>query len=268
MYSLMVECAESEGELLSAELWDAGATGIQEEPLPGERCRLRAWFDAADGLEQRFAAHGAHLAEEPEVDWEAACRQAWQPFTLGERLYLAPEWDESRTPRGRLRLIIHPGQALGTGAHPATQLALLALEAELRRGDTVLDVGTGSGILTAAALLLGARCAHGCDIDEASVSVARTNLLADAVPGHVFAGSTRAVRSKAVDVVVANINAVTHEMLAGEYARLARRAVIVTGFPDPHMERVARALSSHGFTLAEPRRDGEWVALSGTVHSK
>jgi ribosomal protein L11 methyltransferase len=267
MYSLSLECADAESELLSAELWDAGATGIHEEPLPGARCRLRAWFDQPDGLETTFAAHHPHLELEPDVDWEAACRQAWQPFPLGQRLYLAPEWDESRTPAGRLRLTIHPGQALGTGAHPATQLALESLEAEVRPGDAVLDVGTGSGILTAAALLLGARFAHGCDIDEASVIVARANLLADAVAGHVFVGSTRAVRSKSVDLVVANINATTHEMLAGEYARLARRGAILTGFPEPHRERVEAALTRHGLTVAAIRRQGEWVALSATLRA-
>lgn len=261
MYSLFLQCPEQEAELLSAELWEEGATGIQEDPLPGARCQLRAWFEDPTGLVQRFASFQPRLESEPDIDWEAACRQAWQPFNLGRRLYLAPEWDENPTPRGRLRLTIHPGQALGSGAHPATQLCLEALESRLRAADTVLDVGTGSGILASAAVLLGARRAIGCDIDFHSVSVARSNLFHDAVPPLLFAGSTRAVRSGSIDVLVANINAVTHETLAREYARVCRRALILSGFPDRHAARVSAALDGSGFSTLDTLSRQEWICL-------
>jgi len=261
MFSLYLQCSESEAELLSSELWDEGATGIQEETLPGARCQLRAWFEDPAGLLQRFSTYHPKIESEPEVDWEAATRQAWQPFEIGRRLYLAPEWDEDPTPRGRLRLTIHPGEALGTGAHPATQLCLEALERHLRPGETVLDVGTGSGILTAAAHLLGAGHAFGCDIEAEPVVIARRNLLADSLPPHVFTGSTRAVRSQAVDVVVANINAVTHQTLAAEYARIARKRLVLSGFPDRHAARVVEALYSCRFVVKETLMQGEWVAL-------
>lgn len=261
MYSLYLECPEQEAELLSAELWDEGASGIQEDPLPGSRCLLRAWFDDPTGLLQRFATFHPRLESEPDIDWEAACRQAWQPFNLGSRLYLAPEWDENPTPRGRLRLTIHPGQALGSGAHPATQLCLEALESHLRPADTVLDVGTGSGILASAAVLLGARRAIGCDIDFHSVAIARSNLFHDAVPPLLFAGSTRAVRTSSIDILVANINAVTHETLAAEYARLTRRTLILSGFPDRHAARVSRSLAAAGFTVRATLARQEWICL-------
>lgn len=261
MYSLFLECPEQEAELLSAELWEEGATGIQEDPLPGARCQLRAWFEDPTGLLARFAPFQPRLESEPEIDWEAACRQAWQPFNLGRRLYLAPEWDENPTPRGRLRLTIHPGQALGSGAHPATQLCLEALETSLRGGDTVLDVGTGSGILASAAVLLGARRAIGCDIDYHSVAIARSNLFHDSVPPLLFAGSTRAVRSASIDIAVANINAVTHETLAREYARVCRRRLVLSGFPDRHTPRVAAALKDCGFSVADTLTRQEWNCL-------
>lgn len=261
MFSLYLQCPESDAELLSSELWDEGATGIQEDALPGARCQLRAWFSDPTGLLQRFSTYHPRLESEPEVDWEAATRQAWQPFELGRRLYLAPEWDEDPTPRGRTRLTIHPGEALGTGAHPATQLCLEALERHLRPADSVLDLGTGSGILTAAACLLGARHAAGCDIEFHSVSIARKNLLADSLPPHVFTGSTRAIASRSVDLLVANINAVTHQTLAAEYARVTRRAMILSGFPDRHAERVIEALYTCRWVVKETFTKSEWVAL-------
>ena len=261
MYSLYLDCTETECELLSAELWEEGASGIQEETVDAAHRRLRAWFEDPSGLLQRFSPYQPRLEAEPEVDWELASRQAWQPFEVGRRFYLAPEWDESRTPAGRLRLTIHPGLALGTGAHPATQLCLEALETHLRPGDSVLDVGTGSGILLSAVSLLGAGHTAGCDIELESVSVAHCNLLADSLPPHVFAGSTRAVRPQCVDLLVANINAITHEALAAEYARISRRDLILSGFPDRHSPRVAAALAARGFQPKASLTSQEWACL-------
>ena len=103
MVSLSLECHEEETELLSAELWEHGATGIQEEDLPGGRVRLRAWFDSSDNLSTHFSAFTPLVRQEEIVDWEEVTRQAWQPVEVGARFYLAPEWDESDTPAGRVR---------------------------------------------------------------------------------------------------------------------------------------------------------------------
>ena len=261
MYSLFVECTDSEVEMLSADLWEEGATGIQEDSLPAARCQLRAWFEDPAGLLQRFEHYQPRVEADPEIDWETAARQAWQPFSVGKRLYLAPEWDEGPTPRGRIRLTIHPGEALGTGAHPATQLCLEALETHLRPCDYVLDLGTGSGILTAAACNLGARHAFGCDMDLHSVHIAHRNLRADGLPPHLFAGSTRAIRTHSIDVVVANINAITHQTLAAEYARISRRLLILSGFPDRNCTKVAEALQPFGYRVLDTLTRNEWICL-------
>jgi ribosomal protein L11 methyltransferase len=261
MVSLQFECEEEQAEGLSAELWSQGAHGIQEDPLPGGRCRLRAWFDHPEGLLSAFAEHQPELKQEPEVDWEAVSRQAWQPFEVGERLYLAPEWDESCAPAGRVRLTIHPGLALGTGAHAATQLCLEAMERHLQPGDRLLDVGTGSGILLAGAHALGTQFAAGSDIDVDSVQIARENLARDAVPTRLFAGSVRALRDASFDAVVANINAATHRALAGEYARVARRLLILSGFHEDHSAGVAATLGVHGFECVDTLTREQWGCL-------
>jgi len=261
MFSLVLTCAEDEAERLSAELWERGAAGIEEIALPGSRCHLRAYFDSAEGLADAFSSFERRIEPVPDVDWEAVSRQAWPAFPLGRRLYLAPEWDESATPAGRLRLAVHPGQALGTGAHPATQLCLEALDAQLKPGWTMLDVGAGSGILASAALLLGARLAVGCDIDLEALRIARRNLTADGLPAELFCGSARAVRPGAFDLVAANINAATHESLAGEYARLAPRRLVLGGFGNREAAALEALLARHGFRPAAVYGNDQWRCL-------
>jgi ribosomal protein L11 methyltransferase len=261
VFVLELECAESDVERISADLFEAGSIGIQEERQPGAGTLLRSWFEEPGDLLDRFRAWKPRLAEEAEHDWEAEAKAAWPAFEVGTQLFLAPEWDESETPRGRVRLTIHPGLALGTGAHPCTQLCIEALERHLTAGDSVLDVGAGSGILMSAALALGASRAAGCDIEPDSVAVARSNLLADGLAPDVFLGSIRAVRHGAFDAAVANINAIVHLSLAAEYARVAPGKLILSGFPDADAEPVTQALLPRGFRLVDRLSDGPWVCL-------
>ena len=119
--------------------------------------------------------------------------------------------------------------ACGTGRHPATQLALEAIEEHVRPGDSVVDIGTGSGILAAAAVLVGAGIVIGCDVDPDAVRIARERL---SIP--LFIGSADAIRSRWADVIVANIDSATIEQLRRELARIRKpdSKLILTGFPE------------------------------------
>ncbi len=260
MFRLTLTCAESERELLEAELWERGTSGVAEEELAGGGWLLKAFFDQrsdAAGLERFHPA----WEREPDTDWEALARACWPPLIVGERFYLAPAWRDDPTPEGRLRLEVHPGMACGTGYHPATQLCLEAMESELRPGGTVLDVGTGSGILAEGARLLGAGRVAACDIDPAAVGIARANL-GTASGVLLFAGSVRSVRAGAADLVVANINAVTAASLAAEFRRVLKPggAAIVSGFEERERARVqaafpaARSLEREGWVCLVARR--------------
>lgn len=233
MVALVFECAAAEKDQRLAQLWERGTTGVIEEDLPGGRCLLRAFFDHADATIAQ--ALDATIEPAEERDWIALAQSAWQPVLVGTRFFLTPPWDPTPAPAGRLRLEFQPGRACGTGAHPATQLCLEALEQFVQPPSRVLDLGTGSGILALAATLLGAKV-FACDIDAEAIAAA----------GPCFVGSARAVRSASIDLVVANINAAALVSLAADIRRITRPggAAILAGFREPDLSRITQAMSA------------------------
>jgi ribosomal protein L11 methyltransferase len=193
-----------------AELYEAEPTGIVEHD---------GWYEAF--FEDRASAErfGEPIVC-PEVDWEQHNYDAWPPLLVGEKFFVVAPWRTDPTPPGRFRLELNPGMQCGTGQHPCTQLCLEAMERIVRPGDSVLDVGTGSGILSIAAKLLGASRVVACDIDPDAAKV---------VP--FFVGSVEAVRSASFDVVVANINESVIEDLHSEFVRVAQKRIL-SGFRD------------------------------------
>lgn len=228
MFSLLFHPSSDREDILIAELQECGTAGVTEEENG-----LRAFFengqDAAPLL-QRFAEFSPEFRLEETTDWERVTREAWPPLCVGERFYLVAPWDDTViTPPGRSRLEIYPGMACGTGRHPATQLCLQAMERFVKPGACVLDVGSGSGILSDAARLVGAGRVIGCDIDPDAIRIA-----SERVHVPMFIGSANAVCSEWADVIVANIDAATLERIAPELERVRKPAstLILSGFPE------------------------------------
>jgi ribosomal protein L11 methyltransferase len=214
MIYLRLEVESSATDALIAELWEAGTLGVIE----GDGF-LEAFFEDSE-IAARF---GAPLPA-PERDWIKDTEEAWPPILVGQKFFIVAPWRTEPTPPGRFRLEINPGMQCGTGQHPCTRLCLEAMERIIRPGDRVLDVGTGSGILSIAARMLGAATVVACDIDPDAAREAA-----------FFIGSVDAVRSGAFDVVVANISEIVIGELKPEFERVAPRRIL-SGFQDHHGE--------------------------------
>jgi ribosomal protein L11 methyltransferase len=201
-----------------ADLYDAGTAGIIEHDT-----WLEAFFEGRETAE-RFGKP----VECADTDWVRHTYDAWPPLEVGERFFVVAPWRTDPTPPGRLRLEIDPGMQCGTGQHRCTQLCLEAMERMIQPGDSVLDVGSGSGILSIAGKLLGAGRVIACDIDAA---VAECATASAPTPVPFFIGSANAVRDGAFDVVVANIGEEVLGRLRPDLERVARRRIL-SGFQD------------------------------------
>lgn len=249
---LLIALPEAKDRLV-AELWELGTLGISERDLPDGTVELRSFF------EERIddpALDGGEWRQEPDADWNAQWREAWRPIQVGDRFFLAPEWSDDPTPAGRLRLTMHAGMAFGTGADATTQLCLEAMERHVEPGCTVLDVGTGTGILAIAAKLLGARRVVACDIDAAVMENAAEHARLAGVEVELYSGSARSLGAASFDVVVANLNAATLLSLAGEVRRLGRKAIL-SGFGASTRPAIEAAFSAAIETLER----GEWLCM-------
>ncbi len=246
MFSLEMNSNAEGRDLLIADLWELGSTGIVEL----SETRLRAFFEAGADRARLLALYpGAAWREERDRDWVQEARDLLQPMAVGRRFFLAPEWCDDPAPAGRLRIAVNPGLAFGTGVHETTRLCLEALEDLVKPGIGVLDVGTGSGILAKAARLLGASRVIACDIDAVAVRIA----------GQGFIGSADAVQSATADLVVANISPEAIIALAPDFARVLRPGgtLVASGFNASEVEAVKRALPK----AREVRCKGEWAMI-------
>ncbi|HSQ26370.1 MAG TPA: 50S ribosomal protein L11 methyltransferase [Anaerolineales bacterium] len=212
-----------------------------------------------------------------QTNWSEAWKQHYRPIAIGKNLIIIPAWLDNPEP-SRIAISIDPGMAFGTGTHPTTQLCLELIEAylpqksELDPGLDVIDIGCGSGILSIAALKLGARRALGVDIDadaiRASQENARTNLVSENF--ELGIGSLEDVLAgkfpmQKATLVLANILApVIIKLFQEGLGELLtpNGTLILSGILEEQAEDVQTAFSLRGFRLVEKRQIGDWVALA------
>lgn len=199
-------------------------------------------------------------------DWENNWKAHFHPMPVGEKLLIRPVWEEVVDPKGRIILDLEPGQAFGTGTHETTRLCIEALELHVREQTKVLDIGCGSGILSIAALLLGAESAVGVDIDKIAVRTARENgeLNGFSEPKYeVIHGSFTNKVSGKFDLVLANIVADAIIELSKNVRQFMSDGgvYIVSGIIDLREEEVRAALINNGFNIISRYEDGGWLCL-------
>jgi ribosomal protein L11 methyltransferase len=264
MFSFELECAAEDQDLVVAELWEWGSAGIVEGDQSAGRAKLRAFFDVvAPELLAHFADYKPRPVEEPDRDWVGMVRHSWASRLVGSRFFVVPEWLTDPTPPGRLRIEINPGLAFGTGGHESTRLCLAALERYVQPGTSVLDVGTGAGILAIASHLLGAGRVFACDVDPLAIEVAAGRCARVGTNIDLFVGSADTVSTGSVDLIAANITAPVLLSIAGGLLRVVRPSgtILVSGF---ETQEAAQVRAAFGRTESEKLEENSWCLLAFT----
>lgn len=211
-------------------------------------------------------------------NWMEAWKQHYRPILVGQRIVIVPAWLDSPDP-SRVAIKIDPGMAFGTGTHPTTQLCLELMEVfftqssiENSKSQTVIDVGCGSGILSIAAIKLGAQSVLGVDIDAESVKNSRENADINGIGDELIlgVGSVDEIRKgefafNKSALVVANILApVIIRLFDAGLADLIEDhgAIVLSGILQEQAQNVAEAGQAKGLVLSEKRQMGDWVALT------
>lgn len=199
-----------------------------------------------------------------EEDWRNNWKKYFNPMPVGEKLLIRPSWRDDYDAEGRVVLNIDPGLAFGTGNHETTRLCLEAVERYLKEGNTVLDVGCGSGILAIASLLLGAGSAVGVDIDETAVKTAKENAEINNVADR-FTAITGDLTEKVTgkyNLIVANIVADAIMFLSKGVKEFMTpdTVYIMSGIIDTRADEVISAISPD-FEIIEKYEDKGWVCL-------
>jgi ribosomal protein L11 methyltransferase len=263
---LAVRCAPEQAELVLAELTVLAPNGVEEERGPGYvEYAIYGGEGELPELGDLDAAIGGGRVEvsatEIPDDWADRWRDFHKPLLVAERLWLRPSWEPRH--EGAIDVVVDPGQAFGTGAHPTTRLCLellCELEGEGEAGGELVDLGTGSGVLAIAAAKLGWSPIRGYDHEPAALEVAAANAEAN---GASFALERTNLRERLPDLaptVVANMTAPILRAVAGQM-ETPPRVLVCSGLLPSEQDEVAAVFASVGLSEDQRRQDGDWAAL-------
>ena len=287
MIRLAVRCRPEQAEIVLAELMVLAPNGVEEEQGP-EYVEYAIYGAVGElpELGEVEAAAGEGLVEvvstEVPDDWADRWQDFHRPILVGGRLWLRPSWEEPRD--DTLDVVVDPGRAFGTGAHPTTRMCLELMLELADRGEAdgpLADLGTGSGLLAIAAAKLGWSPVSGCDHEAAAIEAAAANAAANGVSIDLELHNLREVLPPLAPTILANLTAsvlrdVAEQLAgAGERGRARRslpavapkgppplpRWLVLSGLLPSELDEILAAFAPGGLEEAERRRDGDWAAL-------
>ncbi|SHG85485.1 [LSU ribosomal protein L11P]-lysine N-methyltransferase [Thermosyntropha lipolytica DSM 11003] len=224
--------------------------------------RLLAKVEANFGVKCRV-----FLDEVKDEDWEESWKKYYHTFKVGDRIVIKPSWEEYEPQAGEIVVEIDPGMAFGTGIHASTRFCLRFLDKYLKGGEKVVDAGCGSGILSIAAVKLGAARVWAMDIDDVAVKVARENVKLNGLEDKIQVEEGDIIEKIAqleVDMVLANITAEVINELLPEAARALKEGgwFFGSGIVDSRFPGVQQKLDECGFVIEEILTDVDWVGVA------
>ncbi|QQK79676.1 50S ribosomal protein L11 methyltransferase [Salicibibacter cibi] len=248
--------------------------------LPLEGVVLKAYFPesaqkdeeirkALVELQQRSGLDMEHMTIDTEIvkeeDWEEAWKAYYKPIRVSPNLIITPSWENAERETGDVVVELDPGMAFGTGAHATTILCLQALERIVNEGNRVIDIGTGSGVLSIASAKFGATSVFAYDSDELAVNVAKENVAINQVEEKVTVKQSDLFSETAAkgEIIVANLLAdiiirmapdVKPHLSPGGY-------LLVSGIIENKKDDVRKALENEGFQVSEMLEQEDWVAI-------
>ena len=230
-------------------------------------------------LEKTVQALNLHMtvAAMADVDWEESWKDNYPPQLLGEKMIVLPYWLADSDDSGRIPIILDPGLTFGTGAHPSTQMVMEVMEQTVKAGDTFLDLGSGSGILSIAALRLGANRAIGVDIDPKAEDIARENAAYNGFASPEFTALTGNVTEdkqlmaqlaeKQYDVLLVNIVADVIIALSPVLPKFMteKTVLICSGILDLRLHDVTAALTAAGLQVTGVKEKEDWRCVTARL---
>lgn len=200
-----------------------------------------------------------------DTEWKDNWKAYFKPFKLTGKIVVKPSWEDYSPVAGQTVIEIDPGMAFGTGTHKTTRMCSMLCEKHLRQGDSVLDLGCGTAILSLVAAKLGAGSVLAVDIDDAAVRTARENVEKNGEAGRIEVrrGVLEDIEPQAFDIIMINIIADVIIPLAGKIGEYINKntRIILSGIIKSRRDEVVSAWKAAGLRLTEEQSMGEWVAL-------
>jgi ribosomal protein L11 methyltransferase len=257
-------------------LCECGSTGVEVQNFESPWVTLKSFFPIVPGetapailaaLEARIPEDHHEITAQivSDQDWLKSWREALRPFPVGGKFFIVPGDREARVPENRNAIFLEPGMAFGTGTHESTQLCLQMMEGLDLADAGVLDVGTGSGILSIAAALRGAQRIFACDIDPTATETASENFRKNRVQERInlWTGSLDAVQPRSVDVCFANLMLSLFEKWWPEFRRVLKAGghLICSGILAEQSQSFHAQLNTQGLQALDTRVMNEWIGV-------